>query len=812
MTTEFDDSQHYALFKGPGPMRTGNSYEVRWSSITLAALRSAGLLDNMEDGLSPPSIDKLWLDKNFDPAVLKEWNPEGFNWEPVTSQTLFGRVPWRGPWQSSVTYRRADVVSYQGNIWIALQQSHDQIPSEGPYWDLFLPSLADEAVTTPKLAPRAVTPSKLADGILAFPSRSAAMAANIDVSLHSITLNGRASAGDGLGGLFIDTDNGSSDTFTSADGRTWYRVADVGEARLGASSRAALARKQRPGTLQVIVTSDSQPLTQQHVENFGEVRTHIIEHYPKHDALFFLGDLVDTGDNTNPSRTVDYTFDTWISDMASVTDRERLFTLPGNHDVDRNQDGSNPYDSATFNSYLRYFEREFYYVLWGNMLFIYMGHMSRNGQGTITDYMVDWCRNLVKSHQWCAYIQVNTHQPRQNTTNGSDVDYILEDSRFSWVGSSGHRVDAWFAGHTGKDLNNPSVIDHVTVDGCTYVGVDSNCPYSNIEGTERRHDLSYVEMEINDGAVEIIMRRNNVNASDEGSRISKEWTVPVSRPIETSTYPRHDGRTHMNHRYDVFMKRVEAYVPVERMPDGTPAAGPTVAARFAVEDRANDNVGISHGVAVDLEVPGAPSGFAEGVGANSPQLNHAYGFGARVAAERIGNGERNFGALLNLYASVPGSDDGDEYTTAQLRKILSLGTSASFGLDANGNEVFRWIDQGFLVGRTAVGGGSTGVGNAILKTGEIRSFMAGTGTNTHWRFYNNADGVPAQVGQVQSVNGVMRFFMNNSNVFIGAYAGSPEGNVSGGVGSVIVDTTGGKLYVKANGIGNTGWVVAGTQT
>lgn len=139
--TEYNDALHYALFKGAGAIRNGNSFEVRWSEITLAALRSAGFLDNMIDGTVPPTIDKLWLDKNSDPAVLKEWNPVGSNWEKVTSATLFGRVPWRGAWQTSPVYRTGDVVSFNNEVWIAVQPSQNQPPAENAYWDLFLSSL-----------------------------------------------------------------------------------------------------------------------------------------------------------------------------------------------------------------------------------------------------------------------------------------------------------------------------------------------------------------------------------------------------------------------------------------------------------------------------------------------------------------------------------------------------------------------------------------------------------------------------------------------------------------------------------------------
>ncbi|MDW9902030.1 hypothetical protein GOA77_09140 [Sinorhizobium meliloti] len=138
VTTEFNDASHYGFFFSGETLRNGNGWRVRQSALVLAALRSAGFLDNMVDGTVPPATDKLWLDKNSDPPVLKEWNPVGAAWEQVTSQTLFGRVPWRGEWDSSWIYRRGDVVSYDGSIWIAVQQSQNHTPAEDAFWDLFL--------------------------------------------------------------------------------------------------------------------------------------------------------------------------------------------------------------------------------------------------------------------------------------------------------------------------------------------------------------------------------------------------------------------------------------------------------------------------------------------------------------------------------------------------------------------------------------------------------------------------------------------------------------------------------------------------
>ncbi|WP_198389820.1 hypothetical protein [Sinorhizobium meliloti] len=72
-----------------------------------------------------------------------------------------------------------------------------------------------------------------ANNNLSFPARANAVAATISASIHSITLKGNASEGDGDGGLFRDTATGSPDTFTSNSGtRTWYRVADIGFGRI----------------------------------------------------------------------------------------------------------------------------------------------------------------------------------------------------------------------------------------------------------------------------------------------------------------------------------------------------------------------------------------------------------------------------------------------------------------------------------------------------------------------------------------------------------------------------------------------------
>lgn len=92
MATEFNDDTHYGLFFGGGTLSSSTSFKVRQSELTLAAMRAGGLLDNMVDGTSPPATDKFWLDKNTDPATLKEWDSIGLAWIPITFDRIFGRA------------------------------------------------------------------------------------------------------------------------------------------------------------------------------------------------------------------------------------------------------------------------------------------------------------------------------------------------------------------------------------------------------------------------------------------------------------------------------------------------------------------------------------------------------------------------------------------------------------------------------------------------------------------------------------------------------------------------------------------------
>lgn len=87
-----------------------------------------------------------------------------------------------------------------------------------------------------------------ANGNLVFPDRADAQAATIDAAIHSVTLKGDVAEGDGDGGLFVDVNNGSGDTFTDAGGRTFYRAPDVSFNRLNRQLETELELLSDPST------------------------------------------------------------------------------------------------------------------------------------------------------------------------------------------------------------------------------------------------------------------------------------------------------------------------------------------------------------------------------------------------------------------------------------------------------------------------------------------------------------------------------------------------------------------------------------
>lgn len=57
----------------------------------LAALKSAGVLDNLVEADSPPEQDRLWLDTSGNQKLLEIADPISLEWVPATFDRLFNR-------------------------------------------------------------------------------------------------------------------------------------------------------------------------------------------------------------------------------------------------------------------------------------------------------------------------------------------------------------------------------------------------------------------------------------------------------------------------------------------------------------------------------------------------------------------------------------------------------------------------------------------------------------------------------------------------------------------------------------------------
>lgn len=457
-----------------------------------------------------------------------------------------------------------------------------------------------------------------------------------------------------------------------------WRVGPYDEDNVLEQLPGLIAAAVHPSIQRWVITGDAQPNNDASEGGWRSVRDHIAEHQADAHALIFAGDIAQRG-NGDPSlwggediRDIPYMVEEF---RGFPFPRERIYAIPGNHDIDYDA-GTAAQWTATFRAYLTHFERQFYHVLQGDVLFIFMGPMARNTAGNIADYVVAWCKELVRTHQDRAII-VTTHQPLQGIgIDGSDSvgGSQLESSRFlDWIGEPGYRVDAWFSGHSGVDLNNPSTVSHVVTQGCTFVGVDM--------GSGAAYDRSYVTLDIEAGSPVMTFQRWNVTLAEFPDPVSKTWTVTLPFPVALSTTPAFDGRFAYDPRHGIHACDLIVTGNVERVSSGSDyvaLAEPRWLGHFICEDRANDDKAQNMGAGIILYTPGANTGSSEN---NQPNLNRAYGVGAGIASLAESNAETQFHSSLGLYASVDGRD------TDTLRLVSRVTSTGRFDHLASSNRV-----------------------------------------------------------------------------------------------------------------------------
>ncbi len=89
MPQSFIDGQSYGSYHLGHDINSSEKKFMRQSEIVLSALKDVGIFDNIVIADTAPSPSKLWLDKNFDPPVLKKFDSVLSAWIAASFDNVF---------------------------------------------------------------------------------------------------------------------------------------------------------------------------------------------------------------------------------------------------------------------------------------------------------------------------------------------------------------------------------------------------------------------------------------------------------------------------------------------------------------------------------------------------------------------------------------------------------------------------------------------------------------------------------------------------------------------------------------------------
>ncbi len=89
MSSGFIDNQSFGSYYVGANTESSEQKFMRQSELVLSSLRDVGLFDNIVVDSSPPSTNKIWLDNNFDPPILKKYDAPSSSWIAATFNNVF---------------------------------------------------------------------------------------------------------------------------------------------------------------------------------------------------------------------------------------------------------------------------------------------------------------------------------------------------------------------------------------------------------------------------------------------------------------------------------------------------------------------------------------------------------------------------------------------------------------------------------------------------------------------------------------------------------------------------------------------------
>ena len=172
-------------------------------------------------------------------------------------------------------------------------------------------------------------------------------------------------------------------------------------------------------------------------------------------------------------------------------------------------------------------------------------------------------------------------------------------------------------------------------------------------------------------------------------------------------------------------------------------------------------------------MPGMPAGFASGPppgGSISPSQ-----LASQAAYTVLGNPTA---APASPIATTDPVVSGSSTAARFLASANNTAAAPTLLLEPSGNSGWRW--DGTLGDVASV----DAIDRLMLRVGGTAEFSSGAGGGTP----------------------VLRLTSTAGDVNAFVLVGSPEGVISDGPGSLSIDPTNGRLYLKRSGVGNTGWV------
>lgn len=570
---------------------------------------------------------------------------------------------------------------------------------------------------------------------------------------------------------------------------------------------------------------------------------------PDVNHIVFGGDLVDGGPPSLAEQAVAAAAGSYVYDFEDAvrdyqtTEVAHISHISGNHDRDyRNiTDRDRQEEGDPFYNYGTWFQKKFYYEIWGNFIHIYMGDMGggeylddEGTAGIIPDYVFDWYKQVVENHKGFIPI-VFTHQWLYDTGMNTSADpasdqFIRLGDRFTDHMAT-YPIPLWFSGHTMGDTATlvGDMHNYNATLGTLFVNMGVHVPNHSVTDLT---DLTYPILSIEDGSNTGQITRWDHIAQDYVAAGAVSVTFPYKAQL--ASIPDFDGRHQVSKFDPIEGKRTTIRSMEIDTATGLMLTGPYWMEDYIVDDRFNVDAPVGVEVGNLFQ---APMGLEEdpSVLPTTDEGVHSYGVVAALTGRRTSSGDSVSSGELVGYASGTGKTDASLVEVFSARNDASLSVVGSIyagdtlyvnsGAD-NLTALFESTDAGATVnvidnsttGGSAAEHGLNTVGdqlevravdNIAFETATVqRAVVTSAGDFLVGKLTSNtsADGFEAQAGGTIGASksgGIVAVINRNTNdgtVIAIRQDGTTEGSIS--VSGTTVSYNGGHLARWAQPVDN----------